>query len=320
MKKFGKIITVGLSPSWDMRCQVNGLDWGLHKVINKVELRPAGKALNISKALAWMSQNSTAAGLWGKLDYKQMLNELAHLDKHIAVKFTAAPGRTRQNITLVDTAKNREMHLRAISELATKPSLKKLYTDLQNIISKDSICTFAGAMPDKKFLDNVIKIMKICRRRKAKLALDTSGPALKSIVDTGNLWLIKPNIDELSELIGKNLSDNISQLIKAAQPLLAKAQIILISRGQNGVLALTKESVWQARYTGQKRKVLSTVGCGDYLLAGFLKGFNDSADIPCALKTAIIAATAKAFDICEHKPWPLAQKQIKVEVKKCKGV
>ena len=40
--------------------------------IDEQVVRPAGKALNVSYALAWMGGESVAAGLWGREDYDEM--------------------------------------------------------------------------------------------------------------------------------------------------------------------------------------------------------------------------------------------------------
>ena len=46
------IVTVGLSPAWDVTCVGRELDWDTHPKIDQQRFRPAGKALNISRTLA----------------------------------------------------------------------------------------------------------------------------------------------------------------------------------------------------------------------------------------------------------------------------
>ena len=70
-----KIITVGLAPAWDIQCRGQGLDWGCHAQIDEQDVRPAGKALNVSRALAWLGRSSVAAGLWGREDPEGGLDE-----------------------------------------------------------------------------------------------------------------------------------------------------------------------------------------------------------------------------------------------------
>ncbi len=297
-----RVITVGLSPAWDITCRGRNIDWGRHEYIEEQAIRPAGKALNVSKALAWMGHRSVAAGLWGREDYPQLLTAVRASWSLIDVKLTCVAGGTRQNITVVDTANHREMHLRNKSRLASPKTLDRLRADLEMIVRRDSICVFAGTMPDAGLLDKVVQIIKYCAGRGARIVLDASGPSLKQIVDTGAVWLIKPNVSELCELLGREIKDSPASLAAAGRKLLDKVEIVLISRGPKGGLVVTKEAAWQGRCTN-RGKVLSTVGCGDYLLAGFLKHFHDTSDPCSALKTAIRVATAKARGWTDGYTW-----------------
>ena len=89
---------------------------------------------------------------------------------------------------------------------------------------------------------------------------------------------------------------------------------ILISRGAEGAVVVTKDGVWTGR-SRARRKTLSTVGCGDYLLAGFLAGLQDSADPQAALAMGLKVAAARAWGWTESKPWPQADSEIEVRVK-----
>ena len=320
MRRSASIITVGLSPAWDITCRGRNIDWGRHEYIEAQTIRPAGKALNVSKALAWMGQRNVAAGLWGCDDFPQMLAAVRASWPLIDVKLTCVAGGTRQNVTIVDTANSREMHLRNQSQLASPKTLRKLQADLGRIVHTDSFCVFAGTTPDAGLLDDVIRIIKCCLGRRAKIVLDTSGRPLRRIVDTGAVWLIKPNVSELCELLGQQIRDDPASLAAAGRKLLDRVEIVLISRGNKGSLVVTKDGAWQGRCVG-RGKVLSTVGCGDYLLAGFLKDFRDKSDparraTGSALKTAIKVATAKAQGWTESKRAPQALRAIKAAVER----
>lgn len=315
MNKNSSIITVGLCPSWDTVCRFDGIEWGEHKTVSSADSRPAGKALNISRALAWMGEKNIAAGLWGRDDFQQMTKAMRPLERLVKVKMTPAEGETRRNVTIVDTLNNREMHLRNRSDLASKKALRKLEADLKAIVNKGSVCVFAGMMPEDELIEDVIRIIKSCRQLGAEIVVDTYGDALKRILQTGEVWMIKPNVEELRELLGEQVEDSPAALIRAGRKLLDKVDIVIISRGKKGAVVVTNEGAWQGRCVGHSR-VLSTVGCGDYLLAGFLKGLKDKSDMTYALKTAIKIAAARAWGGCDKMSWPGAQRKIKVQVKR----
>ncbi len=294
MERDGRIVTVGLSPAWDISCRGKDLDWGRHVEIDEQVVRPAGKALNVSYALAWMGLESIAAGLWGREDYEEMQTAVARLGGLIEPQMTAVAGRTRQNITVVDTLNHREIHLRCRSNLASRHGLSRLNTDLSRLVRDGDTCVFAGAMPVGTLLEQTVDLVRTCHNDRIRSAVDTHGAVLKSLVEAGLPWLIAPNVEELRELLDAELEDTPAGLVEAARTLLDRVDMVLISRGAHGAVIVTRDGAWTC-HTGRQGKVLSTVGCGDYLLAGFLAGFRETADPCAALVRALKTATAHAW-------------------------
>jgi 1-phosphofructokinase family hexose kinase len=318
MNGSSRIVTVGLSPAWDVSCRGSGLDWGQHAELEDQVVRPAGKALNVSQALAWMGRESIAAGLWGRGDYEQMLGAMGRLSEQVQVTMTPTQGRTRLNITVVDTHGGREMHLRARSELATPESLEKLRGDLERIVAAGDICVFSGAMPDGPLLEPAVGVVRACYETGARLVVDAHGPSLEVLVAAGLPWLIAPNVEELGGLLGTGVSDTPARLAAAGQGLLDKVEIVLISRGKKGAMVVTKEGVWTGQCTS-KGRVLETVGCGDYLLAGFLAGIAEARPVRVALEQAVKVATARAWGWTESKTWRQTKGRVSVKTVPLRG-
>jgi 1-phosphofructokinase len=317
MLKIGEIITVGLCPAWDTVCVLDGVEWGEHAVVAERRDRAAGKALNVSRALAWTGEESTAAGLWGTDDYSRILEDLKPLRSKVKVRMTAVPGATRQNITVVDRKGAREMHLRNKCNLASKAALAILEDELETIVSENSVCVFAGSMPEG--LDReIIDILDNCADNGALAVVDTSGPALGKLVGTGAVWMAKPNVRELGELVGFEVADDVEAIRRACAGVLEKVEIVLVSRGENGAVAVTEKGVWEARAV-RSRKAISTVGCGDYLLAGFLKGMRDTASVEESVVIGIKAASAKAWGVDATEDWAAVSERVEVRVKAARG-
>ena len=313
MKSKGRIITIGLAPAWDVSCRGRDLDWGRHLEIDEQVVRPAGKALNVSSALAWMGCESIASGLWGREDYEVMRTAVSSMSKLIRLDMTGVEGRTRQNITVVDTKGRREMHLRQQSGLATSASLSQLNANLNRTVCPDDTCVFAGAMPAGELLDPVVSLVQNCRRQGAQIVIDTYGQVLKRLVEAELPWLIAPNVEELAQLLGPQVKDSPAELVAASKPLREKVPTLLISRGSKGAILVTSKGVWTGRSTTQG-KVLETIGCGDYLLAGFLAAFRKSNNPRTALATALKVATARAWGLTEAKTWLAAARTVEVEI------
>lgn len=318
MKNSDSIITIGLCPCWDITCRAHGLNWGEHKKIDSQTIFPAGKALNISKALAWLGTSNTAAGLWGQSDYQQMLDVIGSLGASIDIKFTAVPGSTRQNITVVDTEDSKEMHLRAPSNLANIETLNQLMKDLGSIVDESSVCVFAGQMSEAELLDDVASLISVCKDAGAKIVVDTSGESLKRIIDTGSIWLIKPNVQELCELLQEEVEGQTSAIIQAAKNLCQTVEIVAVSTGNKGAVVVTQDLALEGRFMGPRQEVSSTVACGDYFLAGFLDGYRKTNDLTSALERAIKVGTAHAWGWTSDKNWTDLKDEMKIEVTEIK--
>ncbi len=304
------IITVGICPCWDVVCAGENIDWGCHGVVSQRRF-VAGKAFNVSRAMAQMGNRSVAAGLWGAVDFSEMSAAAQSLAGLVDFQFTKAAGRTRDNITVIDEGCGREMHLRAESTIASVESLAALEKDLRGMVDADCVCVFAGSMPGGELSDAVISVIDSAKECGAKIVVDTSGEMLEEIVDRGGIEILKPNLAELSELLGVNVADNTTAIAWTAKTLLDRAKTIVVTRGEKGAVVVTKDKVLQGRCV-TKNKIVSTVGCGDYFLAGFLCGDSLEESLAKGLK----AAAARAWGWSEKSDWSEIENKTEVEIQR----
>ena len=295
------VLTVGIAPAWDLTCRGRHLGWGDHKVLENQQLVPAGKALNVARALAACGRPATAAGLWGAEDADAAAAALrVDCGENIRWAMTVVPGRTRINVTVVDTAGQCEMHLRAASPLATDDRLKQLAVDLQSHYRPGDVVVFAGSLPDNaNLLDGIAAMVDDCKRAEMKVVIDSSGVPLRRLVQCGGVFAIKPNVAELGDILDTPVADDPNVIVKAARSLLDRVDMALVSRGENGAILVTSQGCWSGCLDGPVT-VVSTVGCGDYLLAGFLAMLANSDDkssekrLTDALSHAITIAACRA--------------------------
>ncbi|AQQ09741.1 6-phosphofructokinase isozyme 2 [Sedimentisphaera cyanobacteriorum] len=304
----GKIITVGIRPAWDVQFFTTGLNWGDHRLVDSYKQEPAGKALNVSKALSWMGYSSVAAGLWGASDFDDMLFGLKPYTHCIDVRFTPIQGATRRNVSIFDTSENKELHLRVPGALAAKAAIKKLSDSLFSIIDSGDICVFAGPLPEENPLSElIVDLVWQCSRRGAYIFLDSSSRTFSKIFSLGCTELVSPNNEELSELSGSKVKTDVESIARAGKKLLKQTSQVLVSLGEEGALLITKEGLWRSRFTGKPKAVQSTVGCGDYLLAGFIAGKYEDDDPAYALQKGLLVATSRAFGLMDDEPWEVEQ-------------
>ena len=263
--------------------------------------------MNVARGLAWLGQPSIAAGVWGAEDFESM--RVAVDGMGIDVCMTVVAGRTRQNVTVIDTLHGREMHLRCACELASDGALRKLKGDLGRLVCEGDVCVFAGAMSEAG-----VEVVESCQRRGGRIVVDTHGAALWEIVERVKPWLISPNVEELGELIGEPVRDGTASLARASERLLDRVGNVLISRGKKGAVLVTPDGVWAGQAV-KMSNVVHTVGCGDYLLAGFLARAAWAKAHPTnTLTMALTAATAHACGWTHEMSWAAAKRRTTVEV------
>ena len=110
--------------------------------------------------------------------------------------------------------------------------------------------------------------------------------------------LIKPNGEELCELFGERADTPEALLALARRAQAAGARNVLVSMGADGALLLAETGrVYRARLCNT-RPVVSTVGAGDSVTAGFLAGLLDTGDYAEALRLGAACGSATAYSPC----------------------
>ena len=309
-----RIVTVGLTGAWDMHCQAPGIEWGDHQTVESYTKIPAGKALNINKALDYLRRMSVLTGLWGLADYAQLCDDL-QLYELIDNRLTTVPGTTRTNITLEDTLNQRHMHLRFTEELCSTESLSKVAEELTQIVQHEDVCVVAGSLPSEDLFDSVMEVIKTCSDKGARLVLDSNGPGYAKLIQEGDISVISPNVSELSELLQQEVEDDPAAILKACQPLLQQVDIVLISRGKQGAMLVSNEQSLTCTLASPPRPVASEVGCGDHFLAGFLSVFSrNHSPLDKALAAGVQLATFHAWGLTDTLTADEINKMVDVKV------
>jgi len=269
------VVTVTLNPALDLTGSLDTLNIGSISLVNSGSLHPAGKGVNVARVLADLGAKVTVTGFLGR-ENDALFCGLFH-ELKVQDEFVRVPGSTRINVKLVE--KNGDVsdinfpgiNISAQAVTAFEATLFKLAETHDFFI-------FAGSLPKGVSPELCTKWMKKLHKMGKKVIFDSSREALKAGLDA-QPWFIKPNDEELSELVGAPLT-SASACQDAAQHLAQKGiENIVISLGAKGVMWLSndkqstplEQAVW--RYAQPpSMQVVSTVGAGDTLVAGFCWG------------------------------------------------
>ena len=277
------IVTVSPNPSMDRTMCIDRLPHGDIARSPRSYSEPSGKGVNVAVALhanAIDVLTILPAGGFTGVQITGMLSDLGV--PHIAVPIAQE---IRTNVSLVEP----DATVTKINEVG--PSLDgaeaaSLITAALGHVGADDWLVLCGTLPDGLVERLYIDMVEGAHGRNAQVAVDTSGEALRSVLPWGP-DLVKPNADELAELTGRALA-TLGDVVDAAGELRRRgARAVLASLGSDGAILLDDSGC----YFGQARvdRVVSAVGAGDALLAGFLAG---GANGPRALREGLAWAAA----------------------------
>jgi 1-phosphofructokinase len=297
------IFTIGLNPAIDRILECPGFHIGGHQHAYEVAHVAGGKAVNVSRALALLGVDSIATGFLGNQDVEFFHNQLMGSGPgRIMCRFVEVGGKTRENVTIIDPERRVETHLRDRGFAVTPAEAELLRTKLSHDLRPADMVILSGSLCEGLASDYLGGLIDLCNHAGARVALDSSGDALRQVLVTGRrVWLLKPNMEELRAIIGREVPNAATAVRDAARELLPHASLILASRGAAGaVLVQAAPGGQEAPAALSGRAIVQTaavrsVGCGDFLLAGFVADILAGHTPDAALRGALALATARAF-------------------------
>ncbi len=290
---FRRILTVTLNPTCDRVIEVPGFRVGEHLRGRVISRDPAGKAINVSRALAALCVENTAVG-WVGQETLEAFERAAHA-AGVTPRFTSIAGATRENVTILDPLGGTETHIRDAGPTVSEPDITRLLTELVALSSEGSLLVFTGSLAPGLSTDRFGEMLDACIARGAAVAVDTSGAALVEAARRP-LWLVKPNLVELEDLAGEPVSGD-AELSAHGRRLAESVSWVLVSAGGRGAYLFGADRVLHGSVALEQDRVKSTVGCGDALLAGFIAGLQaDPSDSAAALRQAVLVAAASAVN------------------------
>ena len=276
------IVTLTLNPSLDRTVDVDALVRGAVVRTTEPTVEPGGKGVNVSRALHANGVPSLAivavAGPEGA-----ELSRLLEADG-ILCRFVPVTGRTRSNLTVCEPDGTVTKLYEPGSRLQDA-DLAAIATAVRTSVRDGDWLVVSGSTPPDFTGDQMTALLAEVTATGAQLVIDSSGEAL-ALSLAARPRVVKPNREELAELVGRELG-SVAAVREAAEEVRARgADHVLVSLGAEGALLVGPGGmlVGESRVDAPR----STVGAGDSFLAGFLSRFTtDEADVEAALLEAL---------------------------------
>lgn len=295
------IVTVTLNPAVDLTVALAGLTPGAVHRAQAAETNAGGKGVNVAGCIGDWGAAVMATGVLGDGNDTAFVRLFAA--KGIVDRFVRAPGDTRTNIKIADTASGATTDVNMPGLAVDAATLAAVTAVLDDAVTADTWVVLAGSLPAGVADTAWSALIARLNGQGARVVLDTSGAPLAAALAASEAALpyaIKPNRHELEAWAGHALADT-DALVATARRLIARGvRLVAVSLGEEGAVFVTADTALVARLP--PIRTLSTVGAGDAMVAGLATGLAEALPLEALARRAVAFATAKLGRIGSHLP------------------
>ncbi len=299
------IITVTLNPTVDLSTSAPSVIPDIKLRCTPPQVDPGGGGINVSRAIRLLGGRSTALVAIGGGTGARCLELLA--SEGIATVGFQGPGETRQSLSVTDEGTGQQFRFVLPGPDWTEKDVARALDTLDQATGTDTFVVLSGSQPPGVAKNFPAILAGHVSERKARLIVDTSGPALFNLVDTSHpsIYVLRMDGEEAEELAGRPLPRPEDSAAFAAE-LVEKdvASIIIVARGADGSVLASKQGRWHA-VGGKPVKVVSKVGAGDSFVGAFTLALARGDALPDCLALGVAAAssavTTEATRLCDRK-------------------
>lgn len=258
--------------------------------VDRTTKTAGGKGLNVTRVLAEAGQSVVATGFIGGKLGDFVIHQLQ--EQGISNQFFKIKGETRNCIAVLHEGMQTE-----ILEAGPYIDMDEAegFLNHMSIIAKQfDVLTFSGSLPKGLAAHYYQDLITMARVYGSKVVLDCSGAPLKAVLaGKDKPTVIKPNLEELEDLIGQPVTLDEERLISLlSQPLFEGIEWIIVSLGAQGAFAKHHNRFY--RVTIPKIEVVNPVGSGDATVAGIAWALAEGDDDETLLKKANVLGMLNA--------------------------
>lgn len=280
------ILTITLNPTIDIYSEADAVR-PVHKVRTTGERRdPGGGGINVARLITMMGGDAEAVFLAGGAT-GVLLDRLL---KQEGVPRRALPIASDTRIAFTIFERSSGLDYRFVpSGLAV--TRKELEPCLAAVAAHEGGYVVAsGSLPDGVPSDIYAQMAAMAEARGAKFILDSSGAGLRVTLEKARVFLVKPSIGELEQLVGSKLDED--GVRQAAMSLVERgaAEMVAVTIGPRGAILASAQGV--IRVLSPHVKARAAVGAGDSFLGAMVWALSHGRPIEEALRLGTAAGAA----------------------------
>jgi 6-phosphofructokinase 2 len=295
-----KIVTITFNPCIDKSASVKKLIPEKKLYCSEPKFEPAGGGINVARAIKKLGGEVVAiypaGGYTG-----QYFNHLLERE-NVPTVVIEVEHSMRENVIVLEENSNNQFRFGFPGAKLNEHEWQSCLDAVNNLDDVRYIVA-SGSLPDGVPADIFARLAAIAKKKNTRLIVDTSMEALQQAAKEG-VYLLKPNIGELSLLIGKK-ELALEEVAKAGKKIISKGscEILVVSLGEQGATLLTKDTEFTVEPPAVKKK--STVGAGDSMVAGIVLQLSNGKNIQEAFLYGVASGTAATMnagtELCHKK-------------------
>jgi 1-phosphofructokinase family hexose kinase len=264
------VVTVTLNPAIDQTVRVAGFAAGRVNRVAQSRIDPGGKGVNVACFLADLGIDVAATGFLGHDNIARF--ESLFEQKGVTDRFVTLAGPTRVGLKIVDVVTRQTTDLNFPGLTPGDDELTDLFERISELAEPGRWFVLAGSVPVGVPDDVYAQLIATIHEGGGGVVLDTSGRPLQAAL-ANPPEVMKPNLEELGELLGAEL-DTPGAVRDAARSLLDRGvERVVVSMGASGAVFVDRELALLARPPRVPvASLASTVGAGDAMVAGIVFG------------------------------------------------
>ena len=279
------ILTVCMSPSVDVTIELDSLNIGKVNVVKNKTLSFTGKAINVAIGVARLGAQAYATGFM--YNENGAMFERA-LDKEgVGFSFVWNSGRVRENYKCIDQ-KSMLTEINDVGGQVGNEKLVELLQMIRNFSSRSDVTVISGGLPRGVDAGYYRELFRAVDPKSLKIA-DAEGAKLFAALEAG-IDLVKPNLEELEETLGREFRAKEDILSGCREFLDRGAKIVLLSLGKDGAIITNGTKNYYCKSINVA--VNSTVGAGDGMVAAAANMLQQGAPLQEILRAGVAAGTA----------------------------
>lgn len=286
------ILTVTMNVAVDKRYVVDEFEVGGTVRVRECTLTAGGKGINVARVATLLGEKVIATGILGGGAGEYILKSLKKTP--IKSDFVKCKGESRTNINIFENKNKTQTQFVESGAEIEDTEIKKFLRKYSNLLKKADTVVISGSLPLGVKSDFYKDLIKIAKKKGRRVLFDSSGEAFKNAL-AEKPDFIKPNIDELEDLLGKKLCSMEDIANSAKELFLEGMKYVVVSLGKDGAVLVCKDGVFRG-YTPEIHAV-NTLGCGDSMVSAFAVGLSKGEQIKEIFKNSLAVSVANALNI-----------------------